>query len=282
MNNNNQRMPGKRKIFFNSVEQNTEMSEAFRTIRTNLSFLNEKEMGRKLVFTSSIPGEGKTSVASNYAASLAIAGRKTLLIDCDIRRPRAIASFGLEVHKGLESILKKEAEIEEVIVEDVIDNLDILPAKYLNENVTELFLGDGLTELLHKVENKYNTIILDTAPLTVASDAAILSKYVDGVVVIVAYDLVAEKELKFTKEMLTNAGANVYGFIVNRVDSTGLSYGNYGYYNNNYSYYKEYYKEDGVKKVHKVHKGKFGKILSRFKDEYKQQFTGDLKERRKK
>lgn len=279
---NNQKMPGARKIFFNSVEQNTEMSEAFRTIRTNLSFLNSKEHGRKMVFTSSIPGEGKTSVASNYAASLAIAGRKTLLIDCDIRRPRANTGFGLDVQKGLDSLLKKEATTEEVIVEDVIPNLDIIPARYLNENVTELFLGDELSELLNQLEGKYNTIILDTPPLTVASDAAILSKYVDGVVVVVAYDLVAEKELKFTKEMLTNAGAHLYGFVVNRVDSTGLSYGNYGYYNNNYSYYKEYYKEGGMPRTKKEPKGKFGKLLSRFKDEYKQQFTGDLKERRKK
>lgn len=272
----------KRQIFFNSTEKNTEMSEAFRTIRTNLSFLDQKEIGRKIVFTSSIPGEGKTLVASNYAASLAIAGRKTLLIDCDIRRPRANQSFGLEVKKGLDSILKKEATFDEVVINNVIENLDILPAKYLNQNVTELFLGDELRELLDKLERRYTSIILDTPPLVVASDAAILSKYVDGVVVVIGYDLVSEKELLFTKKMLKNAGANIYGFIVNRVDSTGMSYGNYGYYNNNYSYYKEYYTETENIDSNTNSKYGFMNFIHKLKKEYKHQFTGDLKERRKK
>ena len=91
----------RRGIFFVSDER-SQITEAFRTLRTNLSFLREKNNGKVLLFTSSIPAEGKSTVASNYAASLAIAGRKTLIIDCDIRRPRAVSY----THLTLPTILR--------------------------------------------------------------------------------------------------------------------------------------------------------------------------------
>ena len=136
--------------------------------------------------------------------------------------------------------------------------------------------------MLKYLENRYDTIILDTPPLAVASDAAILSKAVDGVVVVVGYDQVAKRELEFTKEMLDNAGANIYGFIVNGVDKHGMSYGNYGYYTNYYSYYQDYYSEDGEKKRKKVYKnkGKFKIFIARVKEAYKKHLSGDLKKRR--
>ena len=207
----------KRKIFF-IQEDNMEATEAFRTVRTNLAFQNDKEIGRKIMVTSSIPGEGKSTLAGNYGASLAIAGKKVLLIDCDIRRPRAHESFGIKVERGLESVLTENVNPKDVIIKDLIPNFDLLPTKHMRYNVTELFIGDKMKEVISSLENEYNTIILDMPPLAVASDAAILSKYVDGVVVVVAYDQVAKRELEFTKEMLSNAGANIYGFVVTKVD----------------------------------------------------------------
>lgn len=269
----------KRKIFF-IQEDNMEVTEAFRTVRTNLAFQNDKEIGRKIMVTSSIPGEGKSTLAGNYGASLAIAGKKVLLIDCDIRRPRAHESFGIKVERGLESVLTENINPKDVIIKDLIPNFDLLPTKHMRYNVTELFIGDKMKEVIASLENEYNTIILDMPPLAVASDAAILSKYVDGVVVVVAYDQVAKRELEFTKEMLSNAGANIYGFVVTKVDKGGLSYGNYGYYNNYYSYYQEYYSDsNGNRKKHTVKKpkSKFGKFIHDIKEQYKRQFSGDLK-----
>lgn len=269
----------KRKIFF-IQEDNMEVTEAFRTVRTNLAFQNDKEIGRKIMVTSSIPGEGKSTLAGNYGASLAIAGKKVLLIDCDIRRPRAHESFGIKVERGLESVLTENVNPKDVIIKDLIPNFDLLPTKHMRYNVTELFIGDKMKEVISSLENEYNTIILDMPPLAVASDAAILSKYVDGVVVVVAYDQVAKRELEFTKEMLSNAGANIYGFVVTKVDKGGLSYGNYGYYNNYYSYYQEYYSDsNGNRKKHTVKKPKrkFGKFIHDIKEQYKRQFSGDLK-----
>lgn len=270
-----------RSIFF-VTEDNLQITEAFRTLRTNLAFLREKQEGKTLLFTSSIPAEGKSTVAANYAASLAIANQRVLLIDCDIRRPRAHASFGIKVEKGLESILNYDENVDSLILKDVFPNLDLLPTKNMSHNVTELFLRDKLKDVLNSLRERYDTIILDTPPIAVASDSAILAKIVDGVVVVVAYDQVAARELEHTKEMLESAGANIYGFVVNGVDSHGMSYGNYGYYTNYYSYYQDYYSEDGEKKRRKVYKnkGKFKIFIERVKEAYRKHLSGDLKRRR--
>ena len=273
----------KRGIFF-VTDERPEITEAFRTLRTNLAFLREKHDGKTLLFTSSIPAEGKSTVASNYAASLAIAGRKTLIIDCDIRRPRAHESFGIKIEKGLECALTHDEPVKDLIMKDVLPNLDLLPTKNMRNNVTELFLRDKMKDVIGSIKDEYDTIILDTPPLAVASDAAILSRDVDGVVVVVGYDQVAERELKFTKEMLDNAGANIYGFIVNGVEKKAMSYGNYGYYTNYYSYYEEYYNDDNgnkkKRKVHKKPKNKFEAFMYRLKEEYARHLSGDIKRRR--
>ena len=273
----------KRGIFF-VTDERPEITEAFRTLRTNLAFLREKHDGKTLLFTSSIPAEGKSTVASNYAASLAIAGRKTLIIDCDIRRPRAHESFGIKIEKGLECALTHDEPVKDLIMKDVLPNLDLLPTKNMKNNVTELFLRDKMKDIIGSIKDEYDTIILDTPPLAVASDAAILSRDVDGVVVVVGYDQVAERELKFTKEMLDNAGANIYGFIVNGVEKKAMSYGNYGYYTNYYSYYEEYYNDDNGnkkrRKVHKKPKNKLEAFIYRLKEEYTRHLSGDIKRRR--
>ena len=273
----------KRGIFF-VTDERPEITEAFRTLRTNLAFLREKHDGKTLLFTSSIPAEGKSTVASNYAASLAIAGRKTLIIDCDIRRPRAHESFGIKIEKGLECALTHDEPVKDLIMKDVLPNLDLLPTKNMKNNVTELFLRDKMKDIIGSIKDEYDTIILDTPPLAVASDAAILSRDVDGVVVVVGYDQVAERELKFTKEMLDNAGANIYGFIVNGVEKKAMSYGNYGYYTNYYSYYEEYYNDDNGnkkrRKVHKKPKNRFEAFMYRLKEEYARHLSGDIKRRR--
>lgn len=271
-----------RNIFF-TTEDNLQITEAFRTLRTNLAFIREKENGKTVLFTSSIPAEGKSTVAANYAASLAIANKRVLLIDCDIRRPRAHESFGIKIDKGLESILLYDTDPNEVIIENIFPNLDLLPTKNMTHNVTELFLRDRMNDIIKYLGAKYDTIVLDTPPIAVASDATILSKAVDGVVVVVGYDQVAKRELEFTKEMLDNAGANIYGFVVNGVDKNGMSYGNYGYYTNYYTYYKEYYSEEGDKvrkKVTRKSNNKISRFIDRIKKAYYKHLTGDVKKRR--
>ncbi|SJZ58635.1 capsular exopolysaccharide family [Cetobacterium ceti] len=269
-------LKSKRRVFFKE-KANHEISESLRVIRTNLHFLDEKERGRTILVTSSTPREGKSFIAANYAMSIAITGKKVLLIDCDIRRPRAHESFGKKVEKGLESILLGEKNSRDVILKEVEKNLDVLPTKYIKSNVTELFLGDRMKRVIEELRDEYNTIVLDTPPLVVASDGAILSKYCDGVVFVVSYDQVSKSELEFSKKMLDNAGANLYGFVVNRVEKNGFSYGNYCYYNNNYTYYKDYYLDEERGQSRSKPKSKMEKYMEKLKKAYRRELSGNQK-----
>ena len=229
-----------RRLFFKGGQED-QIAESFRLLRTNIHFLDEKE-NRIVVVTSTIPKEGKSSVSSNYAMSEAIAGKKVLLIDCDIRRPRAHTSFGIEVEKGLSDVLAGEAKLEEIIMKEVEHNLDLIPAKYFKGNVTEMFLSKNMAIYLKELRTMYDVIVLDTAPLTVATDAVLLSQHGDGIIYVVAYDMVTKKELEHARKLIDRSGAKLYGVVMNKVDKSGYSYGNYGYYNYNYRYYDEYIK----------------------------------------
>lgn len=230
-----------RRLFFKGDKED-QVAESFRLLRTNLHFMDEKE-NRVVIVTSTIPKEGKSSVASNYAMSEAIAGKKVLIVDCDIRRPRAHTSFGIEVTKGLSDVLAGEANIEDIIMKNVEENLDLIPAKYYKGNVTEMFLSKNISHYLEKLRTMYDVIVLDTAPLTVATDAVLLAEHGDGIIYVVAYDMVTRKELEHAKKLIDRSGANLYGVVMNKVDKSGYSYGNYGYYNYNYRYYNEYIKD---------------------------------------
>lgn len=210
------------------------LDEAFRAIRTNLHFLNEKENSRVILITSSIPKEGKSVVASNYAMSLAKTGEKVLIIDCNLKKPKIDEKFGLFFEKGLESVLSGEYEVEDLILKNVEKNLDVLPIKKITDDITSFFLKKNLKTILDEVIEKYDAIILDTPSLIVSSDAAILSKYCDGVIYVIGYNQVTQEELEFGKKILNNAKANIYGFIVNKVDKNGVLYGGYRYYNKDY------------------------------------------------
>lgn len=236
----NNHVTHKRKIFFNK-EQDSHLAESLRILRTNLHFMEEKK-NRVVVFTSTIPKEGKSTISANYAMSVAMSGEKVLIVDCDIRRPRAHSSFGVEVSKGLGEILLEKEKLEDVILKDIEPNLDILPSTHLNHNVTELFLGSRMKNLLLELRKRYDLIVLDTPPLVISTDAVILSEYANGVVYICGYDMVSKKQLIQSRKILERAGANIYGVVVNKIDKNGYSYGNYGYYNYNYKYYDEYSK----------------------------------------
>ncbi|MEG0135464.1 MAG: CpsD/CapB family tyrosine-protein kinase [Cetobacterium sp.] len=231
-----------RRLFFKGDKED-QVAESFRLLRTNIHFMDEKT-NRVVIVTSTIPKEGKSSVASNYAMSEAIAGKKVLIVDCDIRRPRAHTSFGIQVTRGLADVLAGNAKIEDVIIKDVENNLDLLPAKHFQGNVTEMFLSKNLSKQLDTLRALYDLIILDTAPLTVATDAVLLAEHGDGVIYVVGYDMVTKKELEHAKKLLHRAKANLYGVVMNKVDKTGYSYGNYGYYNYNYRYYNDYITEE--------------------------------------
>jgi len=233
-----------RKLFF-KLDGQSPVAESLRVLRTNINFIDENEK-RTVVVTSAIPKEGKSFIAANYAMSEAMVGKKVLLVDCDLRRPRAHSSFGIENHHGLGEILLGGKNVEDAIVKEVEKNLDLLPTKHMEHNVTEILQSKKMVSLMKELQESYDLVVVDTAPLMVATDAAILSKVSDGVIFVNGYDMTSKKELMYAKEMLSSAGANLYGMVVNKVDNSGYGYGykSHGYYNYNYKYYQDYIKED--------------------------------------
>jgi len=221
-------------IFFKRDSDNY-LLEAFRVLRSNIHFL-EKKANKIIVFTSTIPNEGKTTVSINYAMSVAVTGKKVVLVNCDIRRFRPFGGLKIEITHGIESVLLGRKKIDEVIIKGFKKNLDILPSKHLNGDITELFLGDRIKELLEDLRKRYDLIVLDTPPLTIATDAAILSEYADGVVYVCGYNMVKKEKMLRAKKILERAKAKIYGVVINKIDEktyvNEYGYDEYKYYNN--------------------------------------------------
>jgi len=224
-----------KKIFFSKEDQPFKVNEIINTLRTNVYFLESKKK-RTVVCTSTIEKEGKSFVATNYAISAAESGKKVLLIDCDVRRPRTHNYFGLEVKYGINDVILGRKRLSEAILKEVRKNLDLLPSKHQEENVSQLFLGDQIKIILRELKKKYDLIVIDTPPLLVAADAAVLAQYSDGVIYICGYGMIERKELLYAKRILKRAKAKLYGIVVNKIEKEGYSVGNYGYYNYSYKY----------------------------------------------
>jgi capsular exopolysaccharide synthesis family protein len=216
-------------------------SEAFRTLRTALA-LAESET-RRLVISSAEPGDGKTTILANLAACCAQAGKRTLLIDADLRRPGLTTMLGLRSMEGLSRLLRGEGEIARAAAECIrhtpLAGLDVLPSGARMPNPTELLSGARLAELLAWAETVYDQILVDCPPTLVTSDVAILGHLVDGALLVVQPEKNRRRQVLRAVEMLAALKVPLLGVIVNRVVansdrgyygySSGYGYG-YGYY----------------------------------------------------
>jgi polysaccharide biosynthesis transport protein len=215
------------------------MAEAFRTIRTAIAFSSTGAGGiRSFLVTSACPSEGKSLVAINVAISLAQDGKRVLLIDADLRKPRLHRTFNLRSPSGLSNYLVDEAHgpIAPYIQHTAIPNLDLIVAGPLPPNPAELLNGARLAALLAEVGAAYDRVIFDTPPVVNVSDSAILGARLDGVVFVVrAYKTQRELAVQAVR-MLQSSRANVLGVVVNSIDTPRR-----GYYRD-YYYYHRYYR----------------------------------------
>lgn len=221
-------------------KKNTDNSllEAFRELRTNI-YLLEKKTNKIILFTSTIPDEGKSTISANYAMSVANKGEKVIFVNCDIRRFRCNDGLKKKINYGVESFLMGKKNLDELIIKKT-KNLDILPAKQLKGDITELFLGEKIKELIDELKKRYTIVVLDSPPLSIATDAAILSEYANGVIYVCGHNMLKKKKILRGKKILDRAGANIYGIVINKIDKK--SYINeYDY--DGYMHYDNYIKE---------------------------------------
>ncbi|MDM3847714.1 MAG: polysaccharide biosynthesis tyrosine autokinase [Aphanizomenon gracile PMC638.10] len=216
------------------------VSTSFEMLQTNLGFtLSDKEL-RVILLTSSIPGEGKSFVAANLAlAAAAQPGRRVLLVDADMRRPRQQSIWEIHNLLGLSNVLSGQVHLENA-VQEVSPQLHILPAGRTPPNPVTLLDSQRMADLIEEGRHEYDFIIIDTPPLTAVTDPLIVSKYVDGLLLVVRPGLVEYSAVKSAKSLLEQAKVLTLGMVVNGISEEN-GYG--GYYK-----YKDYYGEKVVNK----------------------------------
>ena len=217
----------------NTAKNRCNISEHFRSMRVNLQYdsIGSSEHGRVIVVTSSIPGEGKSFNSSNLAASLAESGKRTLLINCDLRKPSLQKIFDYNHETGLVNVLVGEAKFDEVVVHDLFENipLDVLFCGPIPPNPSKLLISDAFVNLIKLARDKYDYVILDTPPNLAIADATIIGGCADGVLLVVRANFTNERLVQQAILNLKQAKLNIIGIILNRFSSAlGNGYG-YGY-----------------------------------------------------
>ena len=193
-------------------------SEAVRRLRTNLQFIDVANRPRSIVITSSIPGEGKSTMAINLAVSLADTGARVILVDADLRRPSIAEYAGIEGSVGLTTVLIGRADVEDVVQPLGTTTLDLLPAGQIPPNPSELLGSPAMAGLLDRLTTSYDTVVLDSPPLLPVTDAAVLSKLAGGALIVVGADRIHRPQLQETLGSLETAGAHVLGLVLNKID----------------------------------------------------------------
>ncbi|MBK8418007.1 polysaccharide biosynthesis tyrosine autokinase [Candidatus Villigracilis saccharophilus] len=216
------------------------VAEAFRALRTNLEFSAKDTPIKSLIVTSGGPGEGKTTVASNLAAILSHSGKKVILMDADLRRPRVHKYTGVSNTVGLSDILAAEQKIEINDYLQTLENLPdlhLLPSGGLPANPSELLGSEKMRQLLADLSGSYDYIIIDAPPMLV-SDPQVLLGLVDGVLLVLVPGKTPRDVVSAVKEQVSHTGVRLLGVVFNRLKQ-GKRSGYYGGYSG--SYYNTYY-----------------------------------------
>jgi len=208
-------------------------SEALRGLRTNVLFSFAEEGARSIVVTSTGPGEGKTTVATNLALGMALAGQRVLLIDADMRRPRVHEALRMEREPGLSNLLVGAAKANEVMRKMPVPNLYVLPAGTTPPNPAELLGSKRFSELLTSLKDHFDLVVIDTPPVMAVTDAAVIGYRASGVLFVCAADVTNRHAAKTALDQLEHARVRFIGAVLNRVDLEGNAY-----------YYSKYYRKE--------------------------------------
>jgi capsular exopolysaccharide synthesis family protein len=203
--------------------------EAFRLLRTNLQFLNLDTRPKSLVITSAVPGEGKTSTATNLAIALSQTGQRVLLVDGDLRRPKVASMLGLERSVGLTTVLVGRSELQDSIQKHTDSGIYLLASGPIPPNPTEVLQSHAAQSLFDRLNDMFDMVIIDAPPLLPVSDAAIMARDVDGAILVVRHGKTTKEQLRQAGMRLAQVDANLFGVAVNMTPRRGKrSYG-YGY-----------------------------------------------------
>ncbi|WP_084099569.1 polysaccharide biosynthesis tyrosine autokinase [Demequina sp. NBRC 110051] len=211
-------------------------AESFRTLRTNLQFLDAGRE-RAFVVTSALPGEGKSTTAANLAISLSDAGARVLLVGSDMRKPKMAEYMGVEGGVGLSDVLIGRVAFHDAVQRWGRTSLHLLPAGAIPPNPSELLGSTAMSELIERLNSEFDVVLYDAPPLLPVTDAAVLSRLVGGSVVVVAAGKTRTHQVEGALDALANVAAPVSGFVLTMLPTKGpdaYGYGRYGYASSTY------------------------------------------------
>ncbi|HEX8347087.1 MAG TPA: CpsD/CapB family tyrosine-protein kinase, partial [Actinoplanes sp.] len=190
-------------------------AEAMRQLRTNLQFVNVDRPLRSLVVTSAVPGEGKSSTVCNLGIAFAEAGKRVILVDADLRRPKLAEYLGLEGAVGLTNVLAGQADIRDAVQPWGGSGMWVLPSGYVPPNPSELLSSRNMSDLLTALGRSFDVVIVDTPPLLPVTDAAVMGTVADGCLLVSRYGKTTVSQANSAAAALTAVGARLHGCVLN-------------------------------------------------------------------
>ena len=213
------------------------ISEVFRTLRTNIQFMDTSKKMKILLLTSTFPGEGKSLVSSNLAVTFAQAGKKVILIDADMRKGRQYTIFGVSPRPGLSNYLSEidierpeETDISMYLQKTEVENLLLMPAGNVPPNPSELLVSPQMTKLLEDLKQVCDLIVIDGTPCELVTDSVILSRVADATVIVTAHKETKKDNLARVIKNIQNVGGKLVGVVINKMPVSAKKYNEKYYY----------------------------------------------------
>lgn len=232
------------------------IAESFRSVRSNLQFISNEVGSKVMAITSTISGEGKTFIALNLAGIIAYTGKKVIILDLDMRRPKIHSGFDVPNDKGMSTLLIEKDTIEDTIRHSELENLDFITAGPIPPNPSELIINGKIESILEELKKSYDVIIIDNPPVGLVTDGISIIKMADYPIYIFRAEYSKKNFIQNVDRLYNENQMSKLSIVLNGVDINKRSYGyNYGYgYGYGYAYsssYGGYYEDQGKKKKKK-------------------------------
>lgn len=215
--------------------------EAFRSIHSTLKLNEESRNAKVILSTSTIPSEGKTFISTNTAITFSIHGERTIVVDADLRMPNVAKGLNLDGRAGVIQYLSNELDLDNVIQKDYLPNLDVLPSGGSTKSPTQLLGSERFSNLLHELRLRYDRVIIDTPPIATVSDAMNILPLVDGVILVIRFNMVKRKTAAINIKRLRESNVPIIGAVLNNLNTQVAGYYYSHYYDKSYKSYKHYY-----------------------------------------
>lgn len=229
------------------------IAEQFRIIRTNLQYVLPKKEKQVIMVSSTTSGEGKSFISTNIGAVMSLAGKRTAILEFDIRKPKIMSNLGLPRRSGITNYIIGKASLSDLPVPvPGYENLFVIPCGPVPPNPAELLLDERLGEMIEKLKEEFDVLVIDTAPVGLVSDAVMLGKHADAVLFIIRHNYTFKKQLELLNEMYVNKRLPKISLVINDINGEGgygryYGYGGYGYTGYGYGYGNEYFEETNTR-----------------------------------